>query len=504
MSARDTGTTPPDSRAGFSPGAILAFVCMGQFVVMTDVSIVNLALPSIQRGLNMSDVSLNYVITAYATVLGGFLLLCGRLADTLGRRRMLQSGFVLFALASLASGLASNGSVLITARGFQGLGSAMIAPAALSILTTTFEEGPARNKALGIWGSLSGIAGVLGVILGGILADGPGWEWIFWVNVPIGLGAAALAPRVVPESRAEAREGSFDFAGAVTLTGSLLLLIFTLGEATEVGWGTARTIGSLAGVAVLLAAVLVIESRAAAPVIPLRIFRLSTMRTANISALLVMGTMGAMFFFVSVFMQGSYGYSPLKAGFAYVPLAVLVAVGAGAAAGMITKVAAKPVLLTGLLLMTGGLLLIARAPSGGSYAVDLLPPFILLGLGSGIVYVTLQIAAFVGIGDEEAGVGAGLYNTSQEAGAALGLAVVSTIAYNNINTKLARTHGDPARILDIQETADHHAFFAAACLGVLGLLVVTFFMPRGKAASPAVAAAAAPAPTADTPAGIDG
>jgi EmrB/QacA subfamily drug resistance transporter len=474
-----TNRSGPRSR--FSPGAILAFVSLGQFMVYLDVSIVNLALPSIQRGLDMPDVRLNYIVTAYATVLGGFLLLGGRLADTLGRRRLLQTGLVVFAVASLVSGLAQNGATLITARGFQGLGAALIAPAALSILTNTFAEGPQRNRALGVWGSLAGIAGIVGVIVGGVLADGPGWRWIFWINVPIGLGAAALAPRIVPESRAQQRRRRFDTVGAATLTGSLLLLIFTLGEATRVGWTTPRTIASLVGVAVGLTAFLVIEARVTSPMMPLRIFRLKTMRTANLAAVLVAGTFSAMFFFISLFMQHVYGYSPLRAGFAYVPLAICVAAGAGIASGLITKVAARPVLIAGLVATIAGLLLLWRAPVGGGYAVDLLLPFLVLGLGVGLCYVTLQVAAFVGISDEEAGVGAGLINTSLEGGGALGLAVVATIAFSGIAAKLTAAGGDPTLIRAAQASANHRAFLVAACFGFAALFLAVFMMPRGKA-----------------------
>ncbi|MGP3974060.1 MFS transporter [Streptomyces sp. 8N114] len=452
---------------------------MAQFMVFLDVSIVNLALPSIQDGLGMSDVSLEYIVTAYSTVLGGFLMLGGRLADTFGRRRLLQAGLTLFALASLASGLAVNGPMLIAARGLQGLGSSMIAPAALSILTHTYAEGPQRNKALGVWGSLSGIASIIGVILGGVFADGPGWEWIFWINVPIGLGAALLAPRVVPESRIQTTGRRFDTPGTVTLTAGLLLLIFTLGEATTVGWGTARTLGSLAGVALLLSAFLLIEARAQDPMMPLRIFRLRTMRTANLSAVLVFGTFGAMFYFCSIFMQQVYGYSPMKAGFAYVPLAVAVAAGAGIASGLITKVAARPVLITGLMVGVAGLLLLWRAPADGGYALDLLPAFLALGLGCGMVFVTLQIAAFTGISSEEAGVGAGLINTSQEAGGALGLAVVTTLAYNGFEAELAAAGRDPLAIREVQAAANQTAFLAAACIAAAALLVV-LMMPRAK------------------------
>jgi predicted MFS family arabinose efflux permease len=267
----------------------------------------------------------------------------------------------------------------------------------------------------------------------------------------------------------------------VTLTSGLLLLIFTLGEATRVGWGTVRTIGSLAGVAVLLAAFLVIETRVASPMMPLRTFRLKTMRTANLSAVLVSGTFGALFFFASIFMQQVYGYSPLKAGFAYVPLAVSVAVGAGIASGLITKMAARPVLIAGLVITITGLLLLWRAPADGGYATDLLPPFVALGLGCGMVFVTLQITAFVGIGDEEAGAGAGLINTSQEAGGALGLAIIATIAYNGLASELAAAGGDPILMRDAQASANHDAFLAAAGFGFVALLLVALLMPWGRA-----------------------
>jgi EmrB/QacA subfamily drug resistance transporter len=464
------------------PGVILAFVSLAQFMVFLDISIVNLALPSIQSGLGMSNVSLNYIVTAYATVLGGFLLLGGRLADSYGRRRVLQAGLVVFAVASLGSGLAHDSTVLITARGFQGLGSALITPAALSILTSTFAEGPERNRALGVWGSLAGIASIAGVILGGELAGGPGWRWIFWINVPIGLGAAALARGIVPESREQGQQRRFDTAGAATLTAGLLLLIFTLGQATTVGWATARTIASLAGVALLVSAFLVIEARVSSPMMPLRIFRLKTMRTANLAAVLVFGSFGAMFFFVSLFMQQVYGYSPIRAGYAYVPLAVCVAVGAGVASSLITRIAARPVLITGLVITVAGLLLLWRAPAGGSYQADLLGPFLAVGLGCGMCYVTLQIAAFVGISDEQAGVGAGLINTSQQAGGALGLAIVATIAYSGLAARLAAAGGDPRLIRGAQASGNHRAFLAAACACFAALILAVFAMPRGKAA----------------------
>lgn len=466
-------------------GAVLAFLCLGQFMVFLDVSIVNLALPSIREALGMSEVSQEYIVTAYATVIGGFLLLAGRLGDTFGRRRLLQAGFVVFALASLAAGLAVDGPMLIAARAVQGLGSALIAPSALALLTSCFPEGPQRNKALGVWGSLAGIASIVGVILGGLLADGPGWEWIFYLNVPLGLGAALAAPRIVPDSRGAERERRpFDAFGALTLTSGLLLLIFTLGEATRIGWATGRTLGSLAGVAVLLTSFVVIESRAAAPIMPLGFVRKKTIRVANISAVLVFGTFSALFFFASIFMQQVYGYSPLKAGFAYLPLAVAVAAGAAVASALLAKLAARTVLMAGLATTVTGLLLMWRAPAGGAYAADLLAPFVLLGLGCGMVYVTLQIAAFTGLSEAEAGTGAGLINTSQEAGGALGLAVITTVAYSGLSADLAAAGGDPELVVAAQEAANHDAFLAAAAGGFAALAVAALLMPRGRRTGP--------------------
>jgi EmrB/QacA subfamily drug resistance transporter len=474
-----TVTTVTKPGTGFRPGAILAFVSLGQFVVFLSISGVNLALPTIQHALGMSVVSLNYVVTAYATVLGGFLLLGGRLADTYGHRRLLRIGFVVFALASLAAGFAPNGTVLILTRGLQGLGAALIAPAALAILTQAFPEGPERNKALGVWGSLAGVASIVGVIVGGLLTGGPGWEWNFWLNVPVGLLAAVLAPRVIPESRFIEQRGSFDSAGAVTLTVGLLTLIFTLGEATQVGWGTVRTVGGLVGAAIFLTGFLVIEARVTSPIVPLRIFRLTTMRVANLSAVLVFAAFGALFFFASLFMQQVYGYTVIQTGFAYVPLALCVVVGAGIASSLMTKVEARPVLMAGLVVTIAGLLLLWRAPAGGSYLVDLLPALLALGLGCGMCYVTLQIAAFVGISKENVGIGAGLINTSQEAGGALGLAVIATIAYSGLALNTAGD--DPVRIAAAFTSANHTAFLTAAGLATGALFLAAFLMPRKQA-----------------------
>jgi MFS family permease len=305
-------TLIPRGPAAGRPGLILLFLCIVQSMVYLDVTIVNVALPSIQRSLDMPGRDLQFIVTAYGTMLGGFLLLGGRLAGTLGRRRLLRTGLVLFGLASLAAGLSQDQGMLIAARVVQGLGAALVAPAALSTLTTTFTEGAARNKALGIWGALAGIASVCGVLLGGLLTQGPGWRWIFFINVPIAVIAIALAPAVLPEGRDATQDRHFNAAGALTLTGGLLLLIYTLNEAVDVGWATGRTIGSLTGAAALLLAFVIIELRARSPLMPPGIFRLPTPRTANITTLFLFGAIVTLFFFASLFMQQVLGYSALK------------------------------------------------------------------------------------------------------------------------------------------------------------------------------------------------
>ena len=469
---------PPEASDGArSAGLILAFLCVAQFMVFLDVSIVNVALPSIQRSLNFAESDLQYIVTAYGTVLGGFLLLGGRLADTLGRRRLLQAGLLVFATTSLIAGVSQDDTVLIVARGFQGLGSALIAPAALSTLTTVFREGAERNKALGIWGSLAGIASVCGVLFGGLLTEGPGWRWIFFINVPIGLAAAVLAPSVLPESRDESRRGNFDFLGAVVLTSGLLLLIYTINEAVNVGWNTNRTIGSLAGAGVLLVTFVLVELRAKAPLMPLGIFRRSTLRTANLANLFLFGSTVTLFFFASLYMQQVLDYSALETGLAYLPLAIVVSVGAGVASGLVTKVAAKPVLVTGLVLSATGLLMLSQVPTDADYVKHLLPAFLVVGAGLGSSFVPLQIAAFVGVKEHESGLAAGLINTSQETGGALGVAIVSTIAFTRIDDLMAKAGGNPAALIPAQASGFHQAFFVGACFAVASLALAVALLP---------------------------
>lgn len=468
-----------------SPGMILAFLCIAGFMTFLDVSIVNVALPTIERDLDITQTVLQYIVTTYGTVLGGFLLLGGRLADTVGRRRVLRLGLVIFALSSLTAGLAQGPAMLIVARGAQGLGSALIAPAALSLLTSTFEEGPARTRALGVWGGLSGIASVAGVVLGGLLTEGPGWRWIFFINVPIGLGAAATAALVVPESRDSASRRNFDTAGAVSLTSALVLLIFALGQASTWTWGSAKTTGCLLAAAVLLAVFVAVERRATSPLVPLSVFRLRALRTANIIAVLMLGCLVTLFFFASLFMQQVLGYSPLRTGLAYVPIALIVAVGAGVSQGLVRKVAAKPVLVAGLTLAAAGLVLLWQAPVRASYPVHILPAFLIGGLGFGLAFVPLQVAAAVGIGKSDSGLAAGLISTSQEAGGALGVAVAAAVAFSRVPALTRWAGSNPVRIMTARASVFHEAFLIGACFALASMLVaLTLPMLRAPAHDP--------------------
>jgi EmrB/QacA subfamily drug resistance transporter len=456
---------PPEARPGIAPGVqrpgvVLAFLCIAQFMVFLDVSIVNVALPSIGHGLRIAEGNLPYVVTLYGTVLGGFLLLGSRLADTFGRRRMLRLGLALFGAASLAAGLAHEQSVLFAARGAQGLGSALIAPAALSALTTTFTGGAQRAKALGIWGALTGIASVAGVILGGALAGGPGWRWIFFINVPVAAVAVAAAGRVLPESRGRRRP--FDLADA----------------AISRGWRSGAVIASLAGAVVILAAFAVVERRAKAPLVPFNVFRSRTLRYANLATLFLLAAVVTIFFFASLFMQQVLGYSPLQTGLGYVPLAVVVAVGAGTASNAIARVPAKAILAFGLLLVAGGLIMLARTPADASYPAQILPVFVAIGLGMGLSFVPLQIAAQADVSEERAGLAAGLINTSQEVGGALGVAIAATFAFRRVTALTAAAHGNPHLVEAARTTVFHDGFAAGAAFAVIALLLSVFLLPR--------------------------
>ncbi len=360
----------------------LVLLCMAQFVVVLDASIVNVALPSIGEGLSFSQENLAWVVNAYILTFGGFLLLGGRMADLLGRRRVFMAGLIVVAVASLAAGFASNEGQLIAARAAQGLGAAIISPAALSIVTTLFTDGSERNKALGVWGAVAGSGGAAGVLLGGILTDGLGWEWVLWVNVPVALIALALTPGLIPESRSESATRHFDAAGAVTVTAGLSVLVYALVDAVEAGWGSTQTIGLLALSAALIAAFIAIELRSKAPLMPFRIFRLRTLTGANVVGLLVGASLFSAFFFISLYMQQVLGYSAIKAGLSYLPLALMIIVSAGVGGQLVTRLGFKPVLAAGMLFIAAGLGWFSQVSVGGGFLTDVLGPSLLMATGS--------------------------------------------------------------------------------------------------------------------------
>jgi EmrB/QacA subfamily drug resistance transporter len=447
----------------------LILLCVAQFVVVLDASIVNVALPTIGQALDFSESDLPWVVNAYVLTFGGFLLLGGRMADLLGRRRVFMTGLIIFALASLAGGLATNSGQLIAARAVQGLGAAILSPAALSIVTTTFRDGAERNKALGIWGAIAGSGGAAGVLLGGVLTDGLGWEWVLWVNVPIGIIAAAVAPTLLAESRATGAR-HFDVTGAVTVTAGLSLLVYALVDANDAGWASTRSIALFAISAALLVAFVVTELRTKSPLVPFRIFRLRTLTGANVVGVLVGASLFSMFFFISLYMQQVLGYSAIKAGLSYLPLAVSIILSAGAASQLVTRIGFKNVLAVGMVLIAIALVWFSQISVSGSFAVDILGPSLLAAVGLGFSFVSTTIAAMSGVEENDAGLASGLINTSQQVGGALGLAILSAISISVIGESRS-----PAVLTD----GFSDAFLAGAGFAVLGL-VATLTLIRGS------------------------
>jgi EmrB/QacA subfamily drug resistance transporter len=457
-----------EASTGRTKWLALALLALTQFVIVLDASIVNVALPSIGRALEFSQDDLSWVVNAYTLTFGGFLLLGGRLADLLGRRRVFIAGLVLFSVASLAGGLAQSDVWLVAARAVQGLGAAIISPAALSLVTTMFAEGAERNRALGVWGAVAGSGGAAGVLLGGVLTEYAGWEWVLFVNVPIGLAVAALAPRLLPESRDTGRERVFDAAGALTVTAGLALLVYTLVDANDAGWASTQTLGLGAVALVLLAAFVLIERRTSHPLMPFSIFRLRTLRGADVVGLLIGMSLFAMFFFLSLYMQQVLGYDALDAGLAYLPLALNIIVSAGVASNLVTRIGFKPTLIAGLVLIAVGLVWFAQVSPGGDYVGDILFPSIVTAWGLGLAFVPVTIAAVTGTKPEEAGLASGLINTAQQVGGALGLAVLAAVANSRTDDAVASGVRDPAVALTEGFQA---AFLAGAALALLAALL---------------------------------
>jgi EmrB/QacA subfamily drug resistance transporter len=417
--------------------ATLTVLALAQFMVVLDVTIVNVALPDIQRDLGFAPDDLQWVISAYALLFGGFLLLGGRAGDLLGRRRVFMAGLALFGAASLAAAFSASPEMLVVARAVQGLGGALLSPVALSILMVTFAHGRERNIAMGVWGGLAALGGTAGVILGGVLVDALGWESIFWFNVPIAIALVAIAPLFVRESRADLAVRSFDAAGAVLGTAGLLGVVYGVIRSEPVGWGSAEVIGSLAGGVALLALFVAVEARATAPLVPLRLFASRGMRVSSTALALNGGAFLSMFFLTAIFLQQVRGDSALQAGLHFLPMGVAAVGGATVASNLVTRIGTRPVHFAGAVLSVLGLLLLSRAGADGAYAAEVLPGTVLFGAGIMGIGVSNQIAAVADVRHEEAGAAGGVVSAAYQVGGALGLAIVTTLSTAHAESVLA-------------------------------------------------------------------
>ncbi len=416
------------------------------FLDFVDTSIVNVALPSIRHNLHFSVQNLQWVLSGYLLTYGGFLLLGGRAADLLGRRRILVTGTALFALSSIACGLAQSSGTLIGARLVQGLGAAMMTPAAITILPTTFNDGSDRLKALGAWGALAGLSSGVGVLLGGVLSGGPGWRWVFFVNPPISVLVLLATFRLIANDKRRAKLVHFDTGGAILVTGAMLLAIYALVRAPEVGWNTTRTIAELGGVVVLLLSFLANERLHANPLVPLSIFRIKGLAAADATQIIAMAGFYSMFFFVTLYMQNVLHFSPTRAGVSYIPVTVGVAISAGLCSKLFARTGTRPIMVAGALLAAGGVYWLSRIPVHGSYLTDLLPGLMIMSIGLGAVFVGVQTAANAGVPPDKAGLAAALINASFQLGAALGLAIFSAVATSRTNHLLAIHIAVPAAL----------------------------------------------------------
>lgn len=467
-------TTIAGSRPASNRWAALAVIVVAQFMVILDIAIVNVALPSIETDLGFSRAGLQWVITAYAIFFGGFLLLGGRLADMLGRRRMFTIAVALFAASSVLCGFAWSAGSLVGFRAVEGLAGALLAPAGLALLMTTFAEGRERNVALGIWGAASGSGGAAGVLLGGVLTSYVSWPWIFFINAPVGALLVVLAPRLLRESRAQVDGRHFDFAGAVAITSSLMVLVYALTHATQHGWGSPATAGLLAVAAALALAFVAIERHTAQPLLPLRIFRVRTVASANVITVFVASIAFSEFFVLTLYLQQVRGYSPVQTGLAFAAIALTIAVVSNVAQRVVTAFGARRVLTAGLLITAASLALLVRLPVEANFAVDLLPAFVLNGIGLALCFIPVTIAGLAGVPAQDAGVASGLVNTSRQVGGAVGLAVVNTVvATSTVRVDaVSATHG--FRV----------AFVVLTALALAGAAIATAFLVPHEARPP--------------------
>lgn len=461
-------------------------------MVILDVAIVNVALPTIQTDLDFSPRNLQWVVSASALTFGGLLLLGGRIADLVGRRRVFVTGVALFAAASLVAGLATSEATLIGARAAQGVGAALMTPAALSILMTTFAEGRERNTALGVWGAVGASGGTVGVLLGGIFTDTIGWEWIFLLNVPVGLAVIAVTPFLLGESRADTGHRRFDIAGGVTITASLALLVYALVEASAEGWASATTIGRLAGSAALMAVFVAIEMRSKAPILPFSIFRIRAVTGSNVAGFALGGAMFGMFFIMTLYMQQVAAYSPLETGLAYLATSLAALISSVGGSVLVTRIGPRLPMVVGLLAFAIGVLLLAQVPVGGEYVSDLMPGFLLSGFGLGLAFVAFSIGALEGVSGRDAGLASGLSNTTQQIGGALGTAIMSTLAITRTGDLLATGTSQPEALTEGFQLA----LYASVALAVAGALAVLALVRPGRPQEAEASPEAAPEATA--------
>ena len=463
-----------ESKAQVHRWRAFAVLAVSYFMTIIDLTIVNVALPTIGRDLHFSESNLQWVVTAYGLTFGGFLLLGGRAADLLGRRRILMLGLGIFTVASLGAGLASSDGFLIAMRGLQGFGAAVVLPAALSIVMNMFTEGAERNKALGLWGGIGAAGATIGLITGGLLTRYVGWEYIFFLNVPIGIAALLLAPRTVPESRLEAVRRRFDPLGAITVTGGLLVLVYALSKAPEAGWGAARTVTLLAASAASLVAFLIVETRVEAPLLPLRIFRLREVAAANAVGLLLGGSFFGFIFIGTLYMQQVLGYSPLQTGVAWLAASLTSVALAGLSQMLVTRISAGRVMALGMALIAGGALWATQVPVHGHFWSALAGAFFIAGAGTAFAFIPVSIAGLAGVSEREAGLASGLLNTSQQLGGAIGVAIASTVAATHLNDLLA--DGAPR---DAALTGGFQwAFWVSGALALLALPAIAILRRR--------------------------
>jgi EmrB/QacA subfamily drug resistance transporter len=469
------------TRPAHNPWLSVAIVCLAQLMVVLDATVVNVALPSIQHGLRLSTANLQWVVNAYTLTFGGFLLLGGRLSDLFGRRRLFFAGVALFSAASLVNGLAGSSAMLIGSRAAQGIGAALVSPATLAIVNTTFPAGDAQRKALSLWAALSAGGAAVGLLLGGVLTQALSWPWIFFVNVPIGVIAVALALRFVPGARAEVAQRGADYLGAFSITGGLALLIYVIVETQSYGWGSARTLGFGALALGLIAAFVAIEGRVRAPLVRLAIFRVRALAVGDGAMFFLGAGLFANFFFGTLYLQDILHFSPIATGFAFLPVALLIGVAAGVSQQLVPRLGVRTVAIVGMAIAAGGLTLMVRVSVHGTYAGTVLPAYILLAVGLGLAFVPATLIGVSSVHGDDAGLASGLFNAAQQVGGALGLAILATIAVSHTSSVLAGLGHHPSASAVAAATVSGYriAFLVAAGFMIASIAVlVGFLRPR--------------------------